>query len=195
MTDPAHGSLDLRPARPQWTRRNGGFTLVEVLITAAVTLVAFAGLVTAQMLALRAASSSLERSQATAVAYELVDRMRLNRGENGIADTALGGGYDDRTLCNINARLPQDTRACNINSLSSLTGNDYISVDLRAWWSAINASGLPYWFAGVIRDQATVTVSVQWDDSRAQDAAGTKNSCLGAAMPASMQEVCVMTQL
>lgn len=192
------------PRRPS-LRRCLGFTLVEVLITTAITIVAFTGLATMQILALRAAGSTLQRSQATALAYDIVDRMRLNRGESGLPGTALGGsftatggGYDDVTLCNTNARQANDARQCRIGALSTLTATDAYAVDLRDWWSAINGSGLPNWFAGIVIDVGIVTVAVQWDDTRAADVTvptGTTTDCLGLAMPRSMQSVCVMTQL
>ena len=180
-----------------------GFTLVEVLVTTAVTLVAFTGLATLQIQSLRATSSSLERSGATALAYEIVDRMRLNRGENGLTDTALGGGYDDLSFCNYNARHPQDQRTCVVDREGQPSGGTYLSAylsaDLRALWSTINSIGLPHWYVAIDRTLTVFTVSVQWDDTRAQDTtsneAAARDSCVGTPMPASMQEVCVMTRL
>ena len=131
-----------RSAGPPSRRHHGGFTLVEVLITTVVTMIALTGLATLQVLALRAANSSLQRSQATALAYEIIDRMRLNRGAGGLTDTALGGGYDERTLCNANARRADDTQTCRVSALVTLTGTDSVAIDLRAWWTSINNSGL-----------------------------------------------------
>jgi type IV pilus assembly protein PilV len=204
MNAPARAPQDRGTPRRS-PRRHHGFTLVEVLITAAITIVAFTGLATMQILALRAASSTLQRSQATALAYDIVDRMRLNRGESGLPGTALGGsftaaggGYGGATLCSAGARQANDTRQCRVGALSDLTATDTFAVDLREWWSAINSSGLPNWFAGIVVDAAIVTVAVEWDDTRAADVAvptGTTTDCLGLAMPTPMQAVCVMTQL
>jgi type IV pilus assembly protein PilV len=184
---------------PRRAFANGGFTLVEVLITAAVTIVAFTGLATMQMLTLRAADSTLKRSQATALAYEMVDRMRLNRGESGLSGTALGGAYDNYTLCNPQSLHGSDTRTCSIGALADMTAQTNLGTDLRAWWTALNASRLPHWYAGIARSDATFTVAVQWDDARAESpgehASATATSCLSGTMPSSMQEVCVMTQL
>ncbi|AUB81881.1 type IV pilus modification protein PilV [Candidatus Thiodictyon syntrophicum] len=180
-------------------RYHGGFTLVEVLITAVVTMIALTGLATLQVLTLRAANSSLQRSQATALAYEIIDRMRLNRGASGLTDTALGGGYDDRTFCNETARRANDTQPCGISAPPSNTDTGSIAIDLRAWWTSINNSGLPRWYAAIRRAGQTFTVSVQWDDGRTEDdgdrSVTLRASCLGSEMPTAMQEICIMTQL
>ena len=179
--------------------RSGGFTLVEVLVTAAVTIVAFTGLATLQMLALCAASSALERSQATALAYDVIDRLRLNRGANGVSDTALGGGYDGKTLCKADSRHPDDTRPCTYERDTDFNGTETVTLDLREWWRAVDAAQLTSWYAGILRTDERFLVSVQWDDTRAEavpdGAPALKASCLGVDMPTTMQEVCVETQL
>jgi len=187
-----------RPGRLQGARGHRGFTLVEVLVTTAVTVVAFTGLVTLQLLSLRTADSALQRSQATELAYELIDRMRLNRGAPGRAQTALGGGYDDVTLCNASQRQPEDTRPCTYGGLVDLNDTDQVSVGLRQWWRTVDAAGLKSWYAGVQRTEDVFMIAVQWDDSHAEhdDQTGlTRASCLGGDMPRAMQEICVMTQL
>jgi type IV pilus assembly protein PilV len=189
------GGGNARPDR----RRTAGFTLTEVLIAATVTIVAFTALATAQMLTLRAADSTLERTQATALTYDMMDRMRLNRGESGLTLTALGGGYDNYVLCDKQSRNTADNRTCNVGSLAALTANNAVTADLAAWWSALAASGLPHWLAGIARTGSVFTVTVQWDDARAESAGehatGTASSCLGDTMPSTMQQICVMTQL
>jgi type IV pilus assembly protein PilV len=173
-----------------------GFTLVEVLVTVVVTLVAFVGLATAQVLALRAAGSTLTRSQATALAYDIVDRMRVNRGENGIHVTALGGGYDDATLCNAATRHANDQRPCQFDAVLAFHDDDRVTLDLLAWWQTIDSAKLPDWYAGIKRTDDRFLVAVQWDDGRAEQAsAPQRNSCLGPTISGAIQEVCVMTQL
>ena len=199
MNDSPRPPLGYALTHRRWPRQDLGFTLIEVLITAVVTMIAITGLATVQLLAVRAAGSSQQRSQATAMAYEIVDRLRLNRGASGLTDTALGGGYDGITLCNAGSRQADDTRGCIVGALSSLIGNDMVKVDLRTWWSTLDGSGLPHWFAGLVRSGGIFTVAVQWDDARAEDhddsGSQTRASCLGSLMPTAMQEVCVVTQL
>ena len=73
------------PARP---RREGGFTLIEVLVAVLILSIGLLGLAALQTTSLRSNHSSLLRSQATLLSYEIVDRMRANR------NVALGGEYD-----------------------------------------------------------------------------------------------------
>ncbi len=186
------------PSRRGW-RRDTGFTLVEVLVTTAVTIVAFTGLATLQVLSLRAASSTQERSQATALAYDIVDRLRLNRGTSTLALSALGGGYDNATLCNANARNRYDSRICQFDAIADLTNTDAVTQDLKQWWQALESADLAHWYAGIQRTGDRFLVAVQWDDARAEgngaDADEAQASCLGGEMPVAMQEICVMTQL
>lgn len=188
------------PRRPRGSR--GGFSLVEVLITTAVTVIAFVGMVSLQMLALRAAGSALCRSQATALVYEMIDRLRLNRGGDGFNDTAFGGGYDDATLCRGAARHPYSGFTCElISATQSLSRANPVTDDLHAWWSAIDAADLPGWYAMIQRDGELFRVVIQWYDARAEGrlatAGSTTVSCLGSTMvmPGTMQEVCMRTQL
>lgn len=180
-------------------RRSPGFTMIEILVTTAVTVVAFVGLVTVQVLALRAADSARYRSQATGLAYDMIDQLRLNRGADGTATSALGGGYDDATLCNSSARHAADSRNCQFDTLADLTGTQAVTLDLKGWWMAIDSAGLPNWYAMIQREGRLFRIAVQWDDERTEgnlvDPGETRASCLGHQMPASMQEVCVRTQL
>lgn len=184
------------PRRPRrWQR---GFTLIEVLVTTAVTVVAFTGLASLQVMALRSAGSALDRARATELAYEMIDRMRLNRGALGQAQTALGGGYDDITLCDASNRSADDARQCTHDGVADLNNPGNVTTDIRQWWQAIDAAELTSWYAGIQRSNNVFLVAVQWDDAHATgdaDAGTTRESCLGNDMPGTMEEICVMTQL
>lgn len=173
-------------------RSSAGFTLVEILITTAVTVVAFTGLASLQVLSVRAADSALERTQATALSYEMIDRLRVNRGSPGDPNTALGGAYDGESVCD-------QSDKCARSSAGDFSGTDMVTLGLRYWWKDANALGLSGWYAGIERSGDIFRVAVQWDDSRAEgdtSSAGTSHeSCLGGELGASTQEVCVMTQL
>lgn len=169
-----------------------GFTLVEILITAAVTIVAFTGLASLQVLSLRAADSAMQRTQATALAQSIVEGLRLNRGDKDNSTTALGGAYDGESLCN-------HKDECKRDEYSDFSGTDAATLGLRIWWKDADALGLSGWYAGIARNNDTFRVAVRWDDSRteggASTASATHDSCLGGELGASTQEVCVMTQL
>lgn len=60
-------------------KHNRGFTLVEVLVAVVILSVGLLGLAGLQATSLRSNHSGYMRSQATILAYDLVDRMRANR--------------------------------------------------------------------------------------------------------------------
>lgn len=66
----------------------GGFTLVEVLVTMVILSVGLLGIAALHTASLRNSLDSALRSQASALAADIADRMRGNR------DAALAGNYD-----------------------------------------------------------------------------------------------------
>jgi len=129
-------------------RRQGGSTLLEVLVT--MVIIAFGLLGVAGIIAngLKTDLSSYQRSQASWLANDIIDRMRANRhtAEDVAApyNIAVGGGLDMSDVSNI----PK--------------------LDLVTWRAAL-AAALPSGTGGVTVDAATrkVTVTIQWNDSRA----------------------------
>lgn len=129
-------------------RRHRGLTMLEVLVT--LVIVAFGLLGIAGIIAngMKTTHSAYGRSQASWLANDIIDRMRGNRA------TAEGAG------------LPY-----NIAVDAALDMSDVSNVpkaDLVSWRRAL-AAALPSGTGGVNVDAATskVTVTVQWDDSRA----------------------------
>ncbi len=172
--------------------------MIEVLISSAVVGIGMMGLVALMGMGLKLNDSTYMRTQATLMAYDFADRMRANRGSASLASSALGGAYDDLSLCNSAARAAGDLRACTYGSAIT-AGADMVSLDLSQWWSTLDGSALPNWYAGVSRSNDLFTIYVEWDDSRAQvdSGGGSRPSCLGldADLPAGMEQVCVTTQL
>ena len=66
-----------------------GMTLIEVLVAVLVLAIGLLGLAGLQMTGLKSNHSAYLRSQTTLLAYDLTDRMRVNRA------AALDGYYDD----------------------------------------------------------------------------------------------------
>ncbi len=66
----------------------GGFTLLEVLVAVIVLTLALLGLASLQNVGVRGSHNAYLYSQATILAYDMIDRMRANRGE------ALAGNYN-----------------------------------------------------------------------------------------------------
>jgi len=80
--------------------RARGFTLIEALVALVVLSIGLLGVAALQLTSLRSNHSSAMRSQATFLAYDIIDRMRANR-EAAVAgdyDIALGTDSDADTL-------------------------------------------------------------------------------------------------
>jgi type IV pilus assembly protein PilV len=120
-----------------------GFTLLEVLIAVLVLSVGLLGLAGLQATGIKTNHSAYMRSQAVAYGYDIIDRMRANRL------SALSGSYNIA----IGAGAP--------------AGSSIAQTDLREWKNLV-AAHLPVGDASANINGGTVTVVVQWDDSRAE---------------------------
>ena len=124
-----------------------GATLIEVLVAMLVLSVGLLGLAGMQMTALKSNQSAYYRSQATVLAYDIMDRMRANRADalNGVYDIALRNEACDPHLAPSGSLAARDVAEW-LNSLSCLLSSD--------------ARG------SVVRSGRLFTVSIDWNDNR-----------------------------
>ncbi len=133
----------MNPIDPLGRRASRGFTLVEALVTLLVLSIGLLGVAALQLNSLRANHSASLRSQATFLAYEILDRMRANRAAAltlNAYETALG---DPAPSC-------ASVAEC----------------DLADWRNGL--STLPAGDGAIERVPGTdvFRVTVQWDDRR-----------------------------
>ncbi len=131
-------------------RRQAGVGLIEVLIAVLVLAIGLLGLARLEVANLRTSHGAQSRSQAVSLAYDILDRMRVNRV------AALAGNY---TIA-LGAAAP--------------TGTTPAAIDLQAWKANLAAglaSGDGAVASTVTGGVTQFTVTVQWDDSRGQAAA------------------------
>lgn len=119
-------------------RRQLGVSLVEVLVATVVLSIGLLGLAGLQASGMRVGQSSIHRSQAAQLAYDMVERMRVN-----VADAA------DYSLALSDAAPEGTSRA---------------QRDLRDW--RLRLRSLPGGTGSVAPNGSAVTVVVQWDDTR-----------------------------
>lgn len=134
-----------------------GFTLFEVLIAVLVLSLGLLGLAALQSAGLRNNHGAYLRSQATVLAYDIIDRMRSNKE---IADPAAPatGGYD----LAMSASPPSSPLDCVSDPCSSA---DLATYELNNWIQSLAAT-LPLGDGQVSRAAGVVTVTVAWDDTR-----------------------------
>ncbi len=75
------------------SRQENGFTLLEVLVALLVLSVGLLGLAALQTIGMQVNTQSLERTQATQLAYEIIDRVRANsvgRANGNYDNLAMG---------------------------------------------------------------------------------------------------------
>lgn len=130
-------------------RRQAGFSIIEVLVALLVLAIGLLGLAALQAQGLRFNQDAYVRSQATNLAYDIVDRMRANRS-NAAAYTAADPGL-----------------ACDPTDAS-------IDMDLSCWYESL-AETLPGG-DGLITSNGAANfydVTVRWIDRTPRDFGGT----------------------
>jgi len=131
--------------RPSTSADQRGATLIEVLGAMLVLSIGLLGLAGMQMTALKSNQSAYYRSQATVLAYDIIDRMRANRTDalNGVYDIALQNQACDPDLSPSGSLADKDVAEW-LNSLSCLLSPD--------------AQG------SVVRNGRIFTISIAWND-------------------------------
>ncbi|MFC3667513.1 type IV pilus modification protein PilV [Uliginosibacterium paludis] len=129
-------------------QRQIGFSLVEVLVAIVVMSLGALGFAALQITGLSSNKSAFDRSQASILAYDIVDAMRSNR------TAALKGGYD-RTL-----------------TAAPPTGTTIAETDVSTWLSNLE-SRLPSGSGAISVTSSTgeVSITVSWDDSKGAQSA------------------------
>jgi type IV pilus assembly protein PilV len=128
-------------------RGSKGFTLIETLIALVVLCIGLLGVAAMQLSSLRSNHGSAMRSQATFLAYDIIDRMRANRAR------ALAGDYA-------------------IDLGEAAVAGTVAGDDLVAWKQniartlpAVDNAGVPEFADGSVAQVGDVfTVTIRWND-------------------------------
>jgi type IV pilus assembly protein PilV len=164
--------------RPAFAAGTAGFTIVEVLVSLVILSIGLLGIAKLVLFSAHSNDSAYLRSQATQLAYEILDNMRAN-------PTAVGvGSYT--TALSAAASNPGYSCVATVCTPANLA-----TYDIYVWKSrlAAGATGgaLPSGQGSVTVSGTTpliATIVVQWDDAAAQSIfAGTP---IGTAAPMSI---------
>lgn len=126
--------------------KQSGFTLLEVLVAMLVLAIGLLGLAGLMTTSMRNNLSASHRTQATWMAYDIIDRMRANRAG------AVTGGY---------ATLMGAAATC---STAVPTGT-MPAQDIAAWKNQL-ACSLPAGTGSITFAGTRATILIQWNDSR-----------------------------
>ena len=146
-------------------RRDGGFTLLEVLIALLVLSIGLLGLAALQTVGLRSNQMATMRTTATQTAYDITDRMRAN--PEGL--TEINKFYVIASGAAPAAAKNCDNEAC--------TAQELASFDLVQWRSQVET--LPDGKSSItqavdaVTGQVTHTITVFWNEERDPAAVGT----------------------
>ncbi|NWE18420.1 MULTISPECIES: type IV pilus modification protein PilV [unclassified Pseudomonas] len=132
-------------------RRQAGMTLIEVLVAVLILAIGLLGAAVMQLNALKYTDSSRMTSQASFIAYDMLDRIRANAG----ADYAWG----------------QDERAP-----ASIAGANVRDVDLHDFEANILGFAGKSAKGSVTINANEVTVSITWEDSRGTHRPGARET-------------------
>ena len=137
-----------------YSKQQNGFGLIEVLITVVILAIGLLGLAGLQATGLNFNHSAYNRSQATILAYDIIDRMRANPA--AINSYITPGG-------------PVETVNC--IAVAGCTPVQMAQHDLWEWNTSITATlapgGVAASAAGTIALIGTIfTVSITWDENR-----------------------------
>jgi type IV pilus assembly protein PilV len=129
-----------------------GFTLIEILVSVLIFAMGLLGLASLHVVGQRSNHDAFLRSQAIIQAYDMADRMRVNRA--GVE----AGAYD--------AITPPAGSASNACLTSGCTSAELAAIDAAEWQSA-NANILPLGQGSVTaNNNGTYTITVTWDEDR-----------------------------
>ena len=133
--------------------RQGGFTLIEVMIAVLILAFGLLGFALLQTMNVRFTNSANQRSQATNLAYEMLDQMRANR----LAAVQYAGEYEGTA------------GGCD-------PGAAVNAAAFKATWECRLQYALgPGASAQVIYAGGVASVAVTWGDERWEEDAGNRN--------------------
>lgn len=148
--------------------RQGGFTLVEILVTLFILAIGLLGLAGLLFEGMRNNQGSYLRTQASILAYDMADRMRANRL------AAEAGDYGPFSTDNVTVSLP----TC-VGTTTGCTAADRVTADQMEWAQQVQGTGtdmamLPGGVGEITYDSSTgiYTVTVEWDEGRRGGDAG-----------------------
>lgn len=134
-------------------RGQAGFSMIEVLVAVLVLALGLLGFALLQTMNLRFTQSANYRTEATNLAYDLLDQMRANRFQAGQYAGAAGAGFAPNSLAYAPCSRP-------------VAGAATIAANITRWQCQVVEALGPTAGAAVTYVDGVVTVTIAWGDQR-----------------------------
>lgn len=141
-------------------RSQNGSTMIEVLVTIVIISFGLLGVAALQVTGLKNNKSAVDRSQASVMAYDLIDRMRVNRKQ-----TKDGNYNTGTTLISWNGSA----------IAGGVTFSGMADKDVTDWITTVSKR-LPEGKATIeaAANATVIRITIQWDDSRGSGGGSTQ---------------------
>lgn len=156
-----------------------GMTLLEVLISVVILAISLLGIASMLMVSNKANNSSYAKLQAVQAVYDIFDRIRAN------SEAALSGSYN---ISNIGSNgYPTSVSSPSVLCNASVCNPSQLAQYDTWYWLTRVVSQLPNGSGSVtsalsgVAGNTVITVTVQWDDSKAQNELGASSAASGTA--------------
>lgn len=134
-----------------------GFTLLEVLVALLVLSVGLLGLAALQTLGLKFNTQSYQRTQATLLLDDMIERMRSN--PDGVAN----GDYDTLLKTPVSASSPPSLKAdCAVVTCNAA---DMAVYDMNQWLNSMSAIKLASAQGQIVSKPPLYTITVMWSEN------------------------------
>ena len=128
------------------SRRETGFTMIEVLVALIILAIGLLGVAGVQTLAMKQTTNSHVRSQVSILAYDMAERIRAN------LPAAETGGYSNITA------------APTAPSCTTCTPAQVAARDASEWYSNLNATIPGFTGASVALANGMATITINWTE-------------------------------
>ncbi|KTD45151.1 type IV pilus modification protein PilV [Legionella quateirensis] len=154
--------------------RQKGMTLLEVLVSVVLFAIGLLGIASMLMLSNKANNSSYAKLQAVQSVYDIFDRIRAN------SQAAIDGNYN---ISNIGSNgLPTSVSTPSVMCNSATCTPTQMATYDTWYWLTKDVSKLPSGSGSItsalsgVAGNTVITVTVQWDDSQAQNQLGASSA-------------------
>lgn len=152
-----------------------GMTLIEVLVSIVILAIGMLGIAGMLLLSSKVNNSSYAKQQAVQCVYDIFDKIRAN------SQAAINGDYNVSNINSSGSPTPPSAPGTLCNQ-SSCSATQLAAYDTW-YWLAYDVARLPNGSGSISASPAggsagntLITVTVQWDDSLAQNAVGASST-------------------